>query len=58
MERRTFLRQSAATVAGTSVLSAAQTSPTAKPLKVGLDLFSVRDQGWTAFQMLNYAAKQ
>jgi sugar phosphate isomerase/epimerase len=58
MERRTFLRQSAATLAGSSALSAAQTTSTAKPLKVGLDLFSVRDQGWTAFEMLDYAAKQ
>lgn len=58
MERRTFLRQSAATLAGSSMLSASQSASAGKPLKLGLDLFSVRDQGWTAFQMLDYAARQ
>lgn len=53
MQRRHFLA-SAATL-GASAL-AAQSQPSA-PVRVGLDLFSVRDQGWTAFQMLDYAAR-
>ncbi len=56
MQRRQFLATTAAL---------AQASPVALgqpgagvPIKLGLDLFSVRDQGWTAFEMLDYAARQ
>jgi 3-oxoisoapionate decarboxylase len=30
----------------------------ASPVRVGLDVFSVRDQGWNAHQMIDYAARQ
>lgn len=58
MQRRKFLA-SAAAVSGSTVASpllALQTAP-AEPVRIGLDLFSVRDQGWSAFQMLDYAAR-
>lgn len=56
MERRAFLTHSAAGLATASSMASA--AATAAPLKVGLDLFSVRDQGWSAFEMLDYAARQ
>src|ERR1700760_2248491 len=34
---------------------AAQTAP---PVKLGIDLFSIRSQGWTPFQYLDYCAAQ
>src|SRR5581483_6832809 len=49
MHRRQFL--------ATAAMAAAQAS--GKPMvRLGIDLFSVRSQGWTAFQYLDYAAKQ
>ncbi|MCU0229100.1 MAG: sugar phosphate isomerase/epimerase [Bryobacterales bacterium] len=61
MHRRQFLSSAAtasaaAAAASSASASSAQTSATA-PIKLGLDLFSVRDQGWSAFQMLDYAAR-
>lgn len=63
MERRAFLAHSAATVgsvtlAGAQTRSVATTNASANPVKIGVDLFSVRDQGWTDFEMLDYAARQ
>lgn len=49
MLRRTFLGSSAAAFA-----SLAQDKP---PVKFGLDLFSIRSQGWNAFEYLDYCAK-
>lgn len=50
MTRRTF------TAAASVTLQATQAAPGSKP-KLGLDLFSLRTQGWDAFQYLDYAAK-
>ena len=63
MERRAFLAHSAAavstvTLAGAQTRSVATTNASANPVKIGVDLFSVRDQGWTDFEMLDYAARQ
>src|SRR3954462_1717343 len=51
MDRRTFLAAGAAAVLQTKRASAAAN------VKFGLDLFSVRSQGWTPFQHLDYCAK-
>ncbi len=61
MQRRQFLSTAAAlsAIASTTpapMASGAQAASHA-PIKLGLDLFSVRDQGWTAFEMLDYAAR-
>jgi 3-oxoisoapionate decarboxylase len=66
MDRRQFLTH--APVAGlagglgTSLAAgsaAAQpASAAAAPVRIGLDVFSVRDQGWDARQMIDYAARQ
>ncbi len=48
--RRSFLAAGASMLAG-----AAQTRP--RP-KFGVDLFSLRSSGWTAFEFLDYCAKQ
>jgi 3-oxoisoapionate decarboxylase len=37
---------------------AAQAAPGAPAVKLGIDLFSLRSQGWTPFQFLDYAAAQ
>lgn len=49
LERRTFL------AAAPAALMAQGRSPN---LKFGIDLFSLRTQGWTAFEFLDYCAKQ
>ncbi len=51
MERRTFLAAGAAALLQTKRASAAAN------VKFGLDLFSVRSQGWTPFQHLDFCAK-
>ncbi len=52
MKRRDFLK----TAAGISyVANAFSASP---PVKLGIDLFSIRSQGWTPFQYLDYCAAQ
>src|SRR5437764_13638009 len=48
MHRRGFLKSAAVAAAP---LAAAQ------PVRFGVDLFSVRSQGWTPFQYLDYCAK-
>lgn len=49
MLRRTFLSASGA------ALAAAQTAPAS--VKLGIDLFSIRDSGFNPFQFLDYSAK-
>ncbi len=53
MKRRDFLVSAAATLAA----PAAALSATA-PVKLGIDLFSLRSQKWTPTQYLDYCAKQ
>ncbi len=48
-------RRNAIAMAGVASL-AAQTS--AAPVKLGIDLFSIRSSGWTPFQYLDYCAAQ
>ena len=48
MNRRTFL------AGGASSLAFAQSTPN---VKLGIDLFSIRSQGWTPFEYLDYAAR-
>ena len=48
MERRTFLGMPAAAMA---------MAQGGKPVRFGIDLFSIRSQGWTPFQYLDYCAK-
>src|SRR5216684_1657360 len=48
MHRRKFL--TAAAVAATPL-------PAAQPVRFGVDLFSIRSQGWSPFQYLDYCAK-
>jgi sugar phosphate isomerase/epimerase len=51
MHRRTFFAAATAALA-----SGARFAPAA-PVKFGVDLFSIRSQGWTPFQYLDYCAK-
>jgi sugar phosphate isomerase/epimerase len=51
MDRRTFL------AAGAGALWRASRGQAAANVKFGLDLFSVRSQGWTPFQHLDFCAK-
>ena len=51
MDRRTFL------AAGAAALLEAKRASAAANVKFGLDLFSVRSQGWTPIQYLDYCAK-
>src|SRR5689334_23436803 len=48
-------RQIIAAAAGASLAAAADTPA---PVKLGIDLFSLRSQNWTPFQLLDYSAKQ
>ncbi len=70
MERRALLTRSATALAAVTTLAAAQSGnatsnnssggavSVSDPIKIGVDLFSVRDQGWSDFEMLDYAARQ
>ncbi len=49
MLRRTFIASGAAALAAAA--------PENSMLKPGIDLFSIRDSGWTPFEYLDYAAK-
>jgi sugar phosphate isomerase/epimerase len=51
MHRRTFLAAASAALASSARPAAAP------PVKFGVDLFSIRSQGWTPFQYLDYCAK-
>ena len=53
MTRRTLLAASAAALAGRAADAAAEGGK----VKFGLDLFSLRSQGWTPFQYLDFASK-
>ncbi len=52
MLRRDFLA-----LCGAAPWAAAASQPASPPLKFGVDLFSLRSQGWTPFQLLDYCAK-
>jgi sugar phosphate isomerase/epimerase len=52
MNRRTFLSTAAA---GIGLPQVAVSQP---KVKLGIDLFSLRSQNWTPFQLLDYSAKQ
>ncbi|MCC6263634.1 MAG: TIM barrel protein [Bryobacterales bacterium] len=69
MERRDLLTLSATTLAAATTLTAtgsgkaqpgaaASAAASPAPVKIGVDLFSVRDQGWSDFEMLAYAGRQ
>ena len=49
MTRRTLLSSAGA-------LAAAAAQPRA-PVRLGIDLFSIRSSGWTAFEYLDYCAR-
>jgi sugar phosphate isomerase/epimerase len=51
MDRRTFL------AAGAAALLPAKRAAAAANVKFGVDLFSIRSQGWTPIQYLDYCAK-
>ncbi len=51
MNRRQFLATSA-------LVANAAAQPTTPPIKLGIDLFSLRNQNWTPIQYLDYCAKQ
>jgi 3-oxoisoapionate decarboxylase len=53
MNRRSFL----GCLTGTALAGAALAAD-APPIKLGIDLFSIRSQNWTPFQYLDYAAAQ
>src|SRR5216117_4398545 len=48
MHRRKFL---------TAAAVAASPLPAAQPVRFGIDLFSIRSQGWTPFQYLDYCSR-
>jgi len=52
MKRRTFV---GAAIAGYGLAQSASAAP---PVKLGIDLFSLRSQNWTPMQLLEYSAKQ
>lgn len=56
MDRRQFL----ATAGAVALASAATPDAVAQPspVKLGIDIFSLREQNWTAFEYLDYCAKQ
>lgn len=58
MDRRTFL--AASTMAATRAMQAASAhiNPANDPPRFGLDLWSVRSQGWSAFQYIDHAVEQ
>ncbi|MCU0228610.1 MAG: sugar phosphate isomerase/epimerase [Bryobacterales bacterium] len=65
MHRRHFLAAATtvATAAGQTATAAGQTGPgvidnTRDPQRFGLDLWSVRSQGWNAFQYIDHAVQQ
>lgn len=73
MERRDFFPRAGAVIAAGSaqlpswaggaspnlaITRAAVPMESKHPIKIGLDVFSVRDQGWKDFEILEYAAKQ
>jgi sugar phosphate isomerase/epimerase len=58
MERRTFLKTAAAAAAATVVdPRAVLTAQGTPPVRFGVDMYSINRQGWTPFQMMDWAAK-
>jgi 3-oxoisoapionate decarboxylase len=55
MRRRTFLSAAAAGTAAAPSLLARQVPAGAR---IGIDLFSIRNSGWSAFEYLDYSARQ
>src|SRR3954468_21822223 len=53
MDRRQFVRAASAGL-GLAQIAASQT----RGVKLGIDLFSIRSQGWTPIQYLDYCATQ
>ena len=52
-------RRDAIALAGIApLMSSEAAAQTAAPVKLGIDLFSIRSQGWTPFQYLDYCAQQ
>jgi sugar phosphate isomerase/epimerase len=52
-------RRHAIALAGIAPLMSSEVAAqTAAPVKLGIDLFSIRSQGWTPFQYLDYCAQQ
>jgi len=61
VNRRQFLMSTGSGLAGSSAATASSAAgslaaPDPPPAKLGLDLFGLRSQGWSAFQLLDYAA--
>jgi sugar phosphate isomerase/epimerase len=61
LDRRGFLLAAGGGMSAGLPLAAAQAAvpqgPSGGPAKLGLDLFSLRSQGWSAFELLDFAAK-
>jgi sugar phosphate isomerase/epimerase len=55
--RRLFLRRAAACAAFASLNHPSLWAQARPPVRLGLDLFSVRSQGWTPLQMLEFASR-
>lgn len=51
-------RREALAITSAAPLLAQSTAPGPAPVKLGIDLFSLRSQGWTPFQYLDYCAAQ
>jgi len=61
VNRRLFLMAAGGSLTGSSAATASSAAGSiavagSPPMKLGLDLFSLRSQGWSAFQLLDYAA--
>jgi 3-oxoisoapionate decarboxylase len=57
MQRRTFLSAAAGIAGLRAVQAGAETSPGSR-VKLGIDLFSLRNQKWTPFELMDYSKKQ
>jgi sugar phosphate isomerase/epimerase len=58
MNRRQFLSATGAVLATAHSASAAEIDASRDPARFGLDLWSVRSQGWNAFQYIDHAVEQ
>lgn len=62
VSRRSFIEKAGRSIAAAPLAGLAAQSPGTRraPLDVrlGIDLFSIRSQGWSAFEFLDYAARQ
>ena len=58
VSRRSFIQKAGRGIAAAPLATlAAGAPPAGAPVRLGIDLFSIRSQGWSAFQFLDYAAK-